>query len=128
MYLSIYLYNIDSVNICNPMSKNEKILATFRINFEEWEDFKKACTKSGSYASTVLNDFVRSYIAGNRIDETNTIDANFQDSLDKLAEFIDNRIDANNATMLTRFDDMIAEIKASIHALEVKQLARSMKR
>lgn len=45
----------------------DKILATFRIDPEEWEDFKKQSSADGSSASAVLIDLVRWYREGNRI-------------------------------------------------------------
>lgn len=45
----------------------DKILATFRIDPEEWEDFKNQASADGFTASSVLVDLVRWYVRGNRI-------------------------------------------------------------
>lgn len=50
----------------------DKTLATFRIDPQDWEAFKNMAGVENSNASAVLNEFVRWYLAGNRINEGST--------------------------------------------------------
>lgn len=56
---------------------SEKILATFRIAPDEWEQFKSIASAENVSATTLINSFIRWYIQGNRIEtnSSNRIDA-----------------------------------------------------
>ncbi|WP_148662667.1 hypothetical protein [Scytonema hofmannii] len=69
---------------------DNKFLATFRINQEEWKDFMAQAKAEGSSASAVLVDFIRWYRSGNRI----AADTKRSTHLDNLDSIIDPRIEA----------------------------------
>ncbi|KYC43482.1 hypothetical protein WA1_10475 [Scytonema hofmannii PCC 7110] len=72
------------------MAMDNKFLATFRINQEEWKDFMAQAKAEGSSASAVLVDFIRWYRSGNRI----AADTKRSTHLDNLDSIIDPRIEA----------------------------------
>ncbi len=67
------------------MNRNEKTLATFRIENQKWEAFKAEARKNGSTASEVLLEFVNSYVE-HKPAPTNTAPQPGIDNLDKLIE------------------------------------------
>lgn len=114
-----------------------KILATFRIDPEEWEAFKTMAAADGSNASSLLMGFVRSYLSGNKpntnaistptsLDTSwssrlDTIESRLDDvnniNLDNLASLIDKRID-------TRLDEMRSHLESQLEELRGKLKAR----
>lgn len=99
----------------------DKTLATFRIDPEEWEAFKNAATSQGSNASALLTEFVRWYLAGNRLDVATVptpshLDTSLQQRLDtieqSLDELIDKRIEARLDAVRSQLEELRGKLKA----------------
>lgn len=74
------------------MSKT--ILATFRINQEAWETFKKQCSDNGSNASSNLKTFVLDSITGNNKNLDKSLESYLENNLDKFFEsYLENNLD-----------------------------------
>ncbi|MBD0261180.1 MAG: hypothetical protein ICV78_00245 [Tolypothrix sp. Co-bin9] len=81
----------------------DKTLATFRIDPQEWEQFKNAVSIERTNASAVLLEFVRWYSAGNRLNTSargagTNLDTSLAHNLDtvtsnNLDRVIDERLD-----------------------------------
>ncbi|MEH2028508.1 MAG: hypothetical protein V7K67_02310 [Nostoc sp.] len=65
---------------------SDKVLATFRIDPDEWEEFKSKATQDSSNASAMLLKLVRSYIASDPLSNTEpvTVPNNIDERLNRL--------------------------------------------
>lgn len=91
------------------MKDKGKILATFRIDPKEWEDFKALALASGKTASAVLLEFVRWYRAGHRISPTTSSALGSGVSLDNLDSLIDERIAAKVESLKSESLDKVSD-------------------
>ncbi len=65
---------------------SDKVLATFRIDPDEWEEFKSKASQNSTNASAMLLKLVRSYLAGNPLSNTepDTVPNNIDERLNRL--------------------------------------------
>ncbi len=111
---------------------SEKVLATFRIDPEKWEQFKNAAGNEGANASSLLLEFVDWYLDGNRLrgkesasptpdnlDEV--IDARIAALLDDrglTAEAMKERLQESTAYLAHGLNDVVRELREKIEAVE----------
>ena len=69
------------------MAKN-KILATFRVDEDDWEDFKQWAENRGNSASAEIIRFIESALGKTTLDDTDTVDKKIEAAIESLrAEF-----------------------------------------
>jgi hypothetical protein len=69
------------------MAKN-KILATFRVDETDWEDFKQWSEKRGNSASAEIIRFIESALGKTSLDDMDTVDKKIEAAIESLrAEF-----------------------------------------
>ena len=82
---------------------NDKTLATFKIEPDQWEAFKSKANDSGSNASAMLKDFISAYLSGR-------IDLKQDGSIDTLTG-LDSKIEAVlDRVMGGRLDEVTAQL------------------
>lgn len=101
---------------------SDKILATFRIAPEEWEEFKAKASEDSTNASALVTEFIRWYIQGNRIDNDSSL------SLDNLEEIINAHIDRHIDIIKESIDRHIdkkldSEMSERLEVIEGKLIA-----
>lgn len=126
----------------------DKILATFRIDPSEWEAFKNAATASGTNASALLIEFVRTYphksvesppkttdshldtTENNCIDDSSPRLDSIEARLDKIedssldnvvSDLVEKRLEAY---LDKRIDEVRSQFEAQLEALRGKLKAR----
>lgn len=83
----------------------EKILATFRIDSDKWEQFKARTGEKKSSASAMLLEFVDWYLAGNELPSRKQADLGDLEALldnrlhSMLDQYLDKRWSAMQATL-----------------------------
>ena len=124
------------------MADNDKFLATFRIDQEEWKDFMAQAKAEGKSASAVLVDFIQWYRTGNRIaadtksstnldsmiderikaklNELETLDSQpHSDNLDTILDKRDRRVESRLLSILeTMLEDKLEELQGNIRHIE----------
>jgi hypothetical protein len=115
---------------------NKKVLATFRIEEEEWEAFKEWSNANGSNASAVLIDLVRGCLSGKTPgvssvpspDSTPThLDDSTEQRIDKIEQRLDKEIDKRDDYLDKRIDSIdrcIEEMRSQLEELRGKLKAR----
>jgi hypothetical protein len=120
----------------------DKTLATFRLDPALWEAFKNMAAASGSNASAVLTEFVRSYLAPQPVNESAAPVPNTQlpipnsqsaylDNLDGIIdERLDNRglkpetikeqLEEHTSAIATGLNAQISELKEQLEELRGK--------
>ena len=69
------------------MAKN-KILATFRVDEDDWEDFKQWAENRGNRASAEIIRFIESALGKTTLDDMDTVDKKIEAAIESLrAEF-----------------------------------------
>lgn len=114
----------------------DKTLATFRIDPQEWEAFKNMAVASGSNASAVLTEFVRSYLAPNSQSPTPNpqplhLDTAIDERLDKVLddrglkpEIIKEQLEQHTAYLASGLNATISELRSQLEELRGKLKAR----
>lgn len=105
----------------------DKTLATFRIDPLVWEAFKNMAAASGSNASAILTEFVRSYVAPNSQSPTPNPQPLHLDNLDGI---IDERLDKRGLKpeiikeQLEEHTATLNELRSQLEELRGKSVAR----
>lgn len=116
----------------------EKVLATFRIEASDWESFKNAAMAEGSNASEIMKEFVRWYLAGNRLESPTVItptnlDNSVPERLDSLEQRLDKVANISLDETITRcideriaasLDEVRSQFEAQLEELRGKLKAR----
>jgi len=84
----------------------EKTLATFRIDPQQWEAFKNLASESGSNASALLLEFVRSTLSSNQI--STSPHSSSPTHLDDKIE----RIDSQLGELRSQMEELRGKLKA----------------
>jgi hypothetical protein len=97
----------------------EKILATFRIDSDKWEQFKARTGEKNSSASAMLLEFVDWYLAGNELPSRRQADlGNLEALLDnRLHSMLDERLDQRWSAMqatLNQFSSRLERAEAAL--------------
>lgn len=113
----------------------DKTLATFRIDHQEWEAFKNMAAASGSNASAVLTEFVRSYLAPNSQCPTpnpqplhlDNLDTAINERLDKVLddrglkpEIIKEQLEEHTAYLASGLNATMSELRLQLEELRGK--------
>lgn len=113
----------------------DKTLATFRIDPQEWEAFKNMAAASGSNASAVLTEFVRSYLAPNSQSPTpspqplhlDNLDTAIDERLDKVLddrglkpEIIKEQLEQHTAYLASGLNATMSELRSQLEELRGK--------
>jgi hypothetical protein len=76
-------------------------LATFRVEEDVWEAFLAATKEEGVSASSALLEFVRWYVAGNRLAKPETItDDNIEQIVDARIASLESQLEARMVALL----------------------------
>jgi hypothetical protein len=109
----------------------EKILATFKIDPDDWERFKQIANERGESASALLVEFVHWCLQGNQLPTTaavenpHNLDKLIEEILDKrIASIIDSRIEAHREPLKAE-QARIQELSAALSSTrnELNQLS-----
>lgn len=106
----------------------DKTLATFRIDPQEWEAFKNMAAASGSNASAVLTEFVRSYLAPNsQSPHLDNLDTAIDERLDKVLddrglkpEIIKEQLEQHTAYLASGLNATMSELRSQLEELRGK--------
>lgn len=85
--------------------QDDKTLATFRVENQIWEAFKQKSKKQGMNASSVLNQFIKTYVAKDLI-KNEEIDISNETITPHLEQAIEDKI---NTYLAQHLDKLVAK-------------------
>lgn len=85
-------------------------LATFRVEEDIWEAFLVATKEEGASASSALLEFVKWYVAGNRLAKPEVVsDSDIEQIVDNRIASLESQLDARIAALI---DSRLGELAA----------------